>query len=499
MKKQLLLAFSTAILLSLAYAPLRTGFFAYVGLIPFFYLLESSRGRSETIRWSYFTGFCYALGTLYWIGWVTFPGMIGTLLVWPLYIVLYGGLHVRLRRIFAFAAWLFLPFVWVAIEYLQSLSELAFPWNYIGYTQSYFLPLVQYVEYTSVLGVSFWILLINSVGFLALSHKAGRRRYLVLMLLLFILPLVQGLWSLHHEPAGEQVTASLLQGNMDPFEKWADDEEKNMLLYEGLMEKARQQRPEMYIWPETATPFYLQYEPGYLERMHQLVDSSRAPILTGSVDAEHHTDGSYKYFNAALFFTGRDSLIQRYAKIKLVPFSERVPYRDYFPFRQIKALLYDLVWGIGDYTPGDEYTLFHFTRPAGVCQFAVPICYESAFPAVVRTFCRNGADFLVVITNDAWFGRTSGPYQHARIAVFRAIENRIGIARCANTGISCFIDPCGRVSQTTALDQKVVLTGNVVLRHRTTWYTRHGDLFAWLCVLISATVLIASMVTKTNK
>ncbi|NLP09606.1 apolipoprotein N-acyltransferase, partial [bacterium] len=180
------------------------------------------------------------------------------------------------------------------------------------------------------------------------------------------------------------------------------------------------------------------------------------------------------------------------------PFSERVPYRDYFPFKQIRALLYDLIWGIGDYTPGDEYTLFHFTRPGGVCRFAVPICYESAFPAVVRTFCRDGADFLVVITNDAWFGRTSGPYQHARIAVFRAIENRIGIARCANTGISCFIDPCGRVSKTTALDQQVVLTGNVVLRHRTTWYTRHGDLFAWLCVLISATLLIVSVISKKN-
>lgn len=497
MKKQLALSVLTALILSLSYAPFKTGFLAFFGLIPFFILLESTRGW-ETFRWSYFTGFCYALGTLYWIGWVTLPGMIGTLLVWPFFITLYGLGHVRLRKRFASRGWALLPFLWVAIEYLQSRSELAFPWNHLGYTQSFYLPWIQYVEYTSVLGVSFWVMGINLILYHGLWLKQKRTQMAVMLLLMITIPSVHGIWVLSTKEKHEQVSLCLLQGNMDPFAKWADDEEKNMILYEGLMKRARSYRPNLYVWPETATPFYLRLEPEYLQRMEAILDSSQAPVLTGSVDAEFEQQGIYRYFNAALLFTGADSVIQRYAKMKLVPFSEKVPYRDYFPFKEIKKLLYDLIWGIGDYSPGDQYTLFRFYRGHKRYRFAVPICYESAFPDVVRIFCKKGADFLAVITNDAWFGRTSGPYQHLRIAVFRAIENRIGIARCANTGISGFIDAYGSVSGSTRLFEQAIVTGSVDLRRRTTFYTQHGDLFAYVCLGVSALALLGSFIIKKN-
>jgi apolipoprotein N-acyltransferase len=498
MKKQLSLSILTAVLLSLSYAPFRTGFLAIAALVPFFFLLETT-GRGETFRWSYFTGFLYALGTLYWIGWVTLPGAIGTLIIWPFYIVLYSVLHVRLRQRFSKWAWFALPFLWVTIEYLQSRTELAFPWNHLGYTQSYYLPFIQYAEYTSVLGVSFWLVCLNIVLFHLCRSSKQRRPRIVLFSLLLLLPFLYGILIMTRHRTCPQVQVSLLQGNMDPFQKWADDEEKNLLLYEEMMGAARNNGSDLYVWPETATPFYLRHERAYLARVFALLNTSRAPILLGSVDGDYDKDEKFQYYNTAMLFTHPDSAIQRHAKIKLVPFSEKVPYRDYFPFKEIKKLLYDLIWGIGDYSPGNLYTIFRFKKEDKTVRFAVPICYESAFPDVVRTFCKKGADFLVIITNDAWFGNTSGPYQHARIAVFRAIENRTGIARCANTGISCFIDAYGRTFNATTWNTKTTIQGAVDLRCQTTFYCRYGDVFAYGCAVVSVLFLLVSCMCKKNR
>lgn len=495
MKKQLSLSILTAVLLSLSYAPFRTGFLAVAALTPFFFLLESTE-RGDAFRWSYFTGFLYACGTLYWIGWVTLPGAIGTLIIWPLYIVLYSVIHVRLVGRFAKWAWIALPFVWVTIEYLQSRTELAFPWNHLGYTQSYYLPIIQFSEYTSVLGVSFWLVCLNIILFHILKTRKQRNLKIVLFIVLFLLPLVHGLIKMSQAEPCPQVKVSLLQGNMDPFQKWADDEEKNLELYEQMMEQARANNSDLYIWPETATPFYLRHERHYMSRVHALVKSGKAPILLGSVDGDYDKDEKFHYFNSAMLFTHPDSALQIHAKLKLVPFSEKVPYREYFPFREIKKLLYDLIWGIGDYTPGEVYTVFRLSKDDKTIRFSVPICYESAFPDVVRTFCRKEADFLVIITNDAWFGNTSGPYQHARIAVFRAIENRTGIARCANTGISCIIDAYGRTFQATQWNTKTIIQGPVDLRCQTTFYCRHGDVFSYGCVAVSLVFLLLSCFYK---
>lgn len=497
MKRKLLLSVCTAVLLTLSYAPFKSGFLAYIALVPYFYLLDELE-PAEWFRWSYASGFFYAMGTLYWIGWVTLPGMVGTLLVWPLYIALYSLLHVRLRRRLGHRAWLFVPFLWTGVEYLQSLTELAFPWNALGYTQAHYLALIQYAEYTGVWGVSFWLVCINVLVYIVLRPRGQTYRAPIYAILvgLLALPLLHGVWTLANQPTREQIRVTLMQGNVDPLQKWADDAEKNFVIYERLMQAHRQDSTDLFIWPETATPFYLRHEQAYMNRMWHLIDSSRAPILTGSVDIEFNPDGTYHYFNSALFFEEESRGIQKYAKMKLVPFSERVPYRDVFIFRKIKDLLYDLIWGIGDYTPGSAYKVFTMAKGGKTVRFSVPICYESAFPDVVRRFSLHGQQFLVVITNDGWFGRTSGPFQHVQIAVFRAIENRTGIARCANTGISCFIDDVGRVRGRTALYTEAVVTGTIPLRSGTTLYIRHGD---WLPRLALAWCLLGLIISFFRK
>ena len=513
MKKNLGLSLLTGILFALALPPFKSGFLAYITLVPFLLLLEE-KNEGEAFRWGYITGLFIAMCTLFWIGWVTLPGMIGVLLVWPLYTALFALVFRFLWRHYSAVAFILAPFLWVSIEYMQSLTELAFPWNYIGYTQSYYLPFIQFAEYTSVYGVSFWVVLLNVLLFFAWKNRKTNRKMtvtaVIFTLLIFLAPLPYGLRLLNSSTAeSKAVHVSLVQGNRDPNEKWAGDIYKeNFLVYETLTRQALQESPDLVIWPETAMPFYLRSKPLYMRRMHELVDSSATAILTGMMDFLYYKDGSYDHFNSAMLFQPHQSRTQTYAKMKLVPFSERVPYKTHFPFKFLKDLLWDL--GIGDFGVGEEISVFSVGANAQAgnvsaennkkknieYKMATAICFESVFPEHIRKYVNAGADFLIIITNDAWFGKTSAPFQHTQIAVFRAIENRRDIARCANTGISCFIDKYGRVRKSTSIFSSAVITDKVELNSQKTFYTQHGNIFVIFIALSSVLFLIVALLKK---
>jgi apolipoprotein N-acyltransferase len=509
MKKNVGLSLLVGILFALALPPFKTGFFAYIALIPFFLLLENKQA-GEAFRWGYITGLFIAITTLFWIGWVTVPGLLGVLLIWPLYIALFAVVHTFLLRQFSVFAYALAPFFWVSIEYLQSLSEFAFPWNYIGYTQSYYLPLIQYAEFTSVFGVSFWVVLIN-VLLLTLWKNFNKDWRIVasaslLLMLLFIGPLAFGFYTMSaDENVGESIKISLVQGNRDPNAKWDGDiYEDNFKIYDELTRKVSVEKPDLIIWPETALPFYLRSKPQYKKRIHALVDSFDADLLTGIMDFVYFKDGSYDNFNSAMLFEAGKHQTQAYAKMKLVPFSERVPYKNYFPFMYLKKLLWDL--GIGDFGVGDNVTSFsgqisnneQDTQDGGkvsTYKTGTAICFESVFPDHVRKYVNEKANFLIIITNDAWFGKTSAPFQHTQIAVFRAIENRREIARCANTGISCFIDKFGRVRKATSIFTQDIVTDSVSLNSEYTFYTQYGNIFV-IFITISSLLFLIIAVTK---
>ena len=514
MKKNIGLSLLAGILFAVAMPPFRTGFFAYVTLIPLFLLLENKK-TGEAFRWGYIAGLLMAISTLFWIGWVTLPGLFGVLLIWPLYIALFALLHNFLLRQFSVFAYAIVPFVWVSIEYLQSLSELAFPWNYLGYTQSYYLPIIQFAEFTSVLGVSFWVVLLNVLIFIIWRNFKKDRGISVissvLLVLLFIGPLIYGFSVIKaaDEKVGKKIKISLIQGNRDPNAKWEGDiYEDNYSIYENLTKEELTEKPDLIIWPETALPFYLRSKRNYMQRIHALADSSGAAILTGMMDFIYFKDGSYDHFNSCMLFESHRYRTQTYAKRKLVPFSERVPYKNYFPFNFLKDLLWDL--GIGDFAIGDSVTVFSSSTKnmlenetedhdaeAGIeYKTGTAICYESVFSDHVRKYVNAGADFLIIITNDAWFGKTSAPFQHTRIAVFRAIENRRDIARCANTGVSCFIDKFGRVRKATPIYTKAVVTDEVALNDENTFYVKYGNIFALFIATSGALFIIVAMFKK---
>jgi apolipoprotein N-acyltransferase len=509
MKKDLTLGALTGILLALSFPPFKTGFLAYGALIPFFLLLEDKKG-GQAFRWGYITGFLIDLGTLFWIGWVTLPGCIGALLVLPLFFGLYALLHTFIVQRLSDGGYLAVPFLWTAVEYLLSLGETAFPWNYLGYTQSYYRLLIQYAEITSIYGVSFWVVLVNVLLYFIWRQIIQRRlekRTVLALPVLFLLPVIYGFLAMHTlQATQEKLKVALLQGNVDPFEKWeSDSKERNYALYEAMTRLAAEDSPDLFVWPETAMPFYLRSDPEIVDNIHSLTDSMAVPVLTGGLDFDYPADGEYRYYNAAFLFEPNSKRIQHYWKSRLVPFSERVPYKDFFPFNALKSLLYDMKLGIGDYSRGTLADLFEFStyrvdrHDVKKYRFAVAICYESVFPDIIRKFAREGIDFLAIITNDAWFGKTSAPFQHAQIAVFRAIENRIPIVRCANTGVSCFIDPSGRVySQTPIFKQKIAID-EITLYGKKTYYARHGNIFAQMACIIAILSVIVALVKTVLK
>jgi len=485
-------------LMSLSFPPLQLGFLAFWALIPLFFLLKELKPKQALI-WGYIAGFFWNAGTLYWIGWVTIPGLIGILLVVPLYLSIYAWLHVFFRERFGTKFLFLIPVVWITIEYIKSLGSLAFPWTSMAYTQTYYTNLIQYASITGAYGVSFWVVCINVILFILINQKRTLKKslfYICILFLLFVIPYIYSKIIIpDSDDLEEDIRVALIQGNIDPYLKWESSFlDRNFVIYDSLSQLTKEQEPNLIIWPETATVFYIRNRPDEILKMRNLTDSLNAAILTGSPDFEYLEEGGYKTYNGLLLFQPGMKEIQSYWKMHLVPFGERVPFEDSIPF--LHDFFESLNMGTGDFAPGKVPKLFQMEFNNELLSIIGVICYESVFPDLIRRFVKMGGKLLVVVTNDAWFGNTSGPYQHAQIAVFRAIENRISIARCANTGISSFIDPYGRIIDETKYNQRANLIKSIPLRKESTFYMQHGDIFSFFLVAISGLSFITALLRR---
>jgi len=300
---------------------------------------------------------------------------------------------------------------------------------------------------------------------------------------LFLVPYVYGKHAIPKDPVPGDLKVALIQPNMEPDIKWDSRYiEHNLEILFDLTRQIKPEHPDLIIWPETATPCYLMKQSKYRQRVLDLVEELGIPLLTGAPDYAPVGTDQVEYFNSAFFFVPGRLKVQQYSKMQLVPFSEKIPYDEKIP------LLRKINFGEADFTPGREQTIFD--HPLG--NFAVLVCFESIFPQLAREFHRLGADFLVVITNDGWFGKTAAPFQHAQIAIFRGIEMRTSIARCANTGVSMVIDPYGRVTGETPIFVKEKVVSEISLQKQTTFYARRGEWLSWACVVVSCLFLIVA-------
>ncbi|MBI4574532.1 MAG: apolipoprotein N-acyltransferase, partial [candidate division NC10 bacterium] len=273
---------------------------------------------------------------------------------------------------------------------------------------------------------------------------------------------------------GQPFLVAALQGNVPQDVKWLPDVREEVLQrYERLTRKAGEAGATLIIWPETAIPFLLGVDAPVRERVEALARQGGTHLLVGSPDAELASPP--RYFNSAFHLAPDRGIVAKYDKVHLVPFGE------YIPLRPILGFFVDkLTQGaIGDFQAGGEYTVFDGDGK----RFGVTISYEVYFPAQVRRYVQGGADFLVNITNDAWYGRTAAPYQHLAMAVFRAVENNAFLVRSANTGISAVVHPRGRVLAASNLFEEGILVQTIRTRSGDSFYTRYGDVFAWLSLL----------------
>ncbi|MDP2915253.1 MAG: apolipoprotein N-acyltransferase [Candidatus Aminicenantes bacterium] len=487
----------SGILTAVAFPKIGLPFFVWISFIPFLFLISRlTPGRSFLTGWIAGTVFYGIL--LYWIPAVpAHYGHLSTIFSLLIYLALilllastwafFGFVFSRIHRKHPAAAFFAAPFLWVAFEYILSHLLTGFPWGLLGLSQSRNLSFIQIAAITGVYGVSFVLVLFQSL--FVYSIRASKRPPFAFGLIVLVLVHLGGFLSLKKVPEGKGTfTAAVIQGNVSSDIYWNEVSPKDILtLFEehlDLTRQASEKGAKLIIWPEFTVPMCFTCDDAIYQSfkriLSQFVQDSQCTLLLGTNETAG-PPGRELYFNTALCL-GPDLKISKYAKMHLVPFGEYTPYKKVFGFIE------KMTHAIGEITPGTEPVLHAFKD----WRFGSPICYEVIFPDLVRRFAKKGAAFLVTITNDGWYGTTSAPYQHFANAVFRAVENRRFLLRAATTGISGIIDPYGRVVTESEIKTKTFLTGTITPSIKLTFYARWGDAFSLLCLTISAIFFIMS-------
>ncbi|PIQ84871.1 MAG: apolipoprotein N-acyltransferase [Candidatus Omnitrophica bacterium CG11_big_fil_rev_8_21_14_0_20_43_6] len=499
----------SAVLLALSFSSFNLGWLAWCGFIPLFIGLENKMLRLALLV-AFFWGVVFWSLTVYWLIHVTLLGQIILILYLAIYFGLFGGIIYFSRFLPVYRRLFFLPSSWVLLEYLRSYLFTGLPWALIGFSQYRNLGIIQIADITGAWGVCFLVVFTNTALYLFFRRQAGIKIILIFIALLLV-SLGYGFIRLTDQPnesnGQKQVKISVVQGNILQDLKW---ERRAAAFiqdrYRRLTVACAMDKPALIIWPESSVPGLWGRDEDEFIQVLALARQLDTNLLVGAVSYFNQN-----YFNSALLVDQTGSAVAIYSKLHLVPFGEYVPLKNIFPFLETIA-------PIGDITPGREYTIFKLypalshlgikdcqVRPCRVerpqpADFGVLICFEDLFPELSRQFIKRGARFLVNITNDAWYKEGSAPYQHFAASVFRSVENRVYLARAANTGISGFIDPAGRIlgivrdAQGKEIFVEGYLSQNIYLAPvRRTIYNRYGDFFIVFCLALDACVIILSL------
>lgn len=480
------------------FAPFNLYPLAWFALAPFLVALKGLPKGKNAFKAGFLMGFFYFFGTTYWIYHSMHDyggmGLVSSLLAVVLlasYLSLFTGVFAylfsfkikRTRLPALFVA----PVIWVTLEYLRSYLLTGFPWATLGYSQWKFLYIIQMADVTGVYGVSFLIVAVNgAIADLFIMKKKMREMPLFpvsftmagyfILAACVMLALAYGEFRLSHEDAGLPLRVSIVQGNIDQGQKWNLNNQDHVFdIYKELTEGALFESPNLIVWPEASLPFAFDEKDPRVQELEKMQTTINVPMLIGAV--RQKKDGKYAN-SAVLLDEGKPTFM--YDKIHLVPFGE------YVPLKRVLFFVNKISDAVGDLEPGHDYGRGSIRQG----DFGVAICYEIAFPGLVRKFFKDGGNFLITITNDAWFGKSSGPYQNFSMAAFRAVENRKPVIRAANTGISGFFSSTGRLIKETGLFERKTLTADLKISDRTTFYSRFGDLFSYFCILSALSLFI---------
>jgi apolipoprotein N-acyltransferase len=494
-RKEALAALS-GLLLFFSFPKFGHGAFAWVALVPLLVALDGVR-PAVGLRLGYVTGAVSAVGLLYWTSFVVvqYGGlslpmgivvMACLCLAVALFPALFGSLVSWWIRAFGRRALLAAPLAWVATELIRVHTFFQFPWCLLGYSQHDLLPFVQIASFTAVYGVSFLLVMASALlAFAVVARDASARRKALLALAVLVASSwAFGAWRMAQPvPESGRIRVGLVQGGIRQEEKWApENADRNVRRHVELTRRAAEAGARLVVWPESSVPYFFDDSPEMAEDLREVARRANVYLLFGNDDHEPAVRG--RVFVGAKMLAPDGALAFRYHKIHLVPFGEYVPLQPLLTLGGRHAA--KLVQQVSDFSPGEDYSV----GAADGHRLAASICYEAIFPGLFRELTARGADLLVNITNDAWYGTTSAPYQHLEMATMRAVETGKYLVRAANTGITAVVDPRGRVLEATRLFDTTVLVRDVPIVPGLTFYARHGDVFAGACFAASAVLIL---------
>jgi apolipoprotein N-acyltransferase len=514
-----LLPISTGAMLALALPPFNASQLGWVALIPLLFALENC-SLGESFRRGYIAGLVFFGATVWWVIYTTeggapfvaaLSGVVALVAFLALYFGAGGAWFSAVRKLLSKAdtdsAWrnLLVAIVssagWVTLEWIRGKFLFGgFGWNGLAITQHDAVPLIQFACFTGVYGVSALVCFLNFAFFQTIRRymrNVGAEKPLrrlswefYIAILLLCLAFMHGLHEIRAgrdiEPA-KVLRLALIQGDIPQTLKF-EPAQKPMILerYGSLTRKVIAMRPELIIWPETATPEPLQFDPESFALATNLAHEANAFLLTGTIDVTRFTTNQVEAFNGAILVRPDGSLGGIYHKIHLVPFGEYVPLRKIVPVLKWVTPITD------SFERGDTFTLFEISG----MRFGTVICFEDTLPEVCREFVRFGADFMVNLTNDAWFKTSPEAEMHLANAIFRCAETRRPLVRCTNSGVTCIVDQFGFVDPKTRLPAFTDGSLNCELAvpppREPTFYTRHGDIFIGLSAAISGVALLVA-------
>jgi apolipoprotein N-acyltransferase len=519
--RSLVLAGASGLFIPLSFPKSDLELLAWIALVPLHWALDGkTKAQAFWIGW--LSGTIAFTGMMAWVvtamttyGKVPLPVSYGILLLLTAYLGLYVGLYsagaVWFRSLIPRYGFFVFPCLWVTLELIRTYALSGMPWGLLGYSQYRQIEIIQIADHMGVYGVSFLIVLVNValaefLSWLMPYFRNFRPARLpwelaAMAALLVTLSWQYGLVTLSETPFSDvprsSITVGVVQPNVDQAVKWDTAyREETLARFDRLTEKLAR-ATDLVVWPEAATPFVFEREPVYQLQLMALANRAQAPILFGSPALRFYPDRRPYLMNSAYLLAPDGQLLGRYDKHHLVPFGEYIPFKS-----SLLSFLDKLVEGIGDFEPGTGPTVLTLppkpkSATAGTAgttlrpiNFGVAICYEVIFPNLVRQFAANGAEFLVTVTNDAWFGPSAAASQHFSMVVFRSVENHLAFARSANTGISGFIDPFGRIVEATPIFTEQAVKATMQVWRPYTFYSRHGDVFAYGCAIICALLFL---------
>lgn len=503
-------------LLVLAFPDYNQAWIGWIGVVPLMLCI-----RRLTPWQAFFAG--WIGGIAYFVGifpWINEVQSIAKLAIGlgHLYLGLYLGLfcacmslmHRKLRVPLLTAA----P-VWVTIEYLRAhFFFLAFPWALLGHTQYLNLPILQLASFAGSYGITFTMILVNGIIADLIVHRiekgnsrdlkfAGIRYNPVIAIFPVLAGLIvfwaYGLISVPQKTTGRPLPVGVVQGNI-PQDMKFDPDYRDFIFskYENLSKEVFHNNLRLIVWPETSTPGFILKDMALYNRMAKLVKDLKIHFLIGSTEYSKFSNKPVdreKSGNTALYFSPQGKIAGQYLKIRLLPLGEYIPLENTIPWPHFIISPDKTNYLI----PGKEATIFDLDET----KFGVLICWENIFPYLSRQLARKGANFIVNISNEAWFGKTAAPYQILSMCVFRAVENRISIVRATNTGISCFIDSYGRITDRVKNGNEELFVDGVSsheiqISETGTFYTQYGDILPYGCIGITIGLLLISILRTTR-